>query len=301
MENQISPEDIEKIKQAKDQQKKLESAGIHHSGEQVKSVPSVPQPEEKKEYENFIEINNIPSNGIFYPNPLKGQALKVQDLLLLQGITERNIYGRFNEILSRRLRGIEPSELLLADEEFIALWLRESTYPGYGFPYDEWECSTCRIKHPENDNAFGFENLSFTSNLEEITAAYKNKGYVEFTLPKSNRTCKIILKQRKHDGRARAILHRDYYQYDRTPPDGTEDLMQILSVVNIGIDDLVEAVNEVKNMEAIDFVELLKNVKKYTLNSEITVNLTCDNEDCKGVTSMSGYPFREEIYLPINS
>jgi len=288
MEQKLSQEAVDAVKKATEQQQKLNVAGME------------PATETQKVYENFVEIGGLPSKGLFYKNAIKGQALKVEDLLQIQNVTEENVHQRFNEIFSRRIRGIEPHEILYGDEVYIALWLRESSYPGYAFPHSGFTCKKCGLDVPEDAAEFGFESLSFKTNAEEILKAYSGTGFVEFTLPNGTK-CKIFLKQRSHISRVQTVLHRDYYQYNRKPPEGRDELLELLSVVDIGIPDLAEAANEFMKFDAIDFTEFINNVQKNTLNTDIIVNLTCPDPECKEVTPMMGYPFRPEIYFPINT
>ena len=185
MANQLSPEDVDKLREAKRIQQQLQNMGMGHMvealptekntsdntskdvSEEVEDVaeetPSVPVKKTKatpkkakqtpkkeikpplvsdtvnevvKQYDNFIEIDGLPSQGVLYRDTLMGQALKVEDLLQIQTLDETNVTQRFTEIFGRRLRGIDPLEILLVDELYISLWLRATSFPNYGFPDD---------------------------------------------------------------------------------------------------------------------------------------------------------------------
>ena len=291
--SQLSQEAIEAIKKAKEAQGKLASLGIPlEPAEEVSS-------EIKKSYENFIEITNLPSKGNFYTEQVKGQALKVEDLLLIQNINEENSLSRFNEVFNRRIRGVTPLDILSADELYIALWLRESSYPGYTFPHPGYTCPKCNIDIPSDAAEFGFESLAFESNITEILESYNGKEFVEFTL-KPDIKCKMTLKRRVHESRVNSVLQRDFYQYNIKPPDGISELLELLSVVDFGIPDLMEAANTFMKFDANTFNEYLKYYKKYSLAVDIVVNLKCPNPNCLEVSPVYGYPFRPEIYFPDN-
>lgn len=291
MEQSLPPEAIAIIKQAQEQSNKLQSAG---AGE------NIVESEEHKTYDNFIEVKGMPSNNYFYPNPISGQAVKVEDLLLIQSIDDDNLYTRFNEIFARRLRGINAGDILFADQSYLAFWLRESSYPGYKFPLGAYKCEKCGLEVPDDVSEFGFEAISFDNNIAEMKELYGDKEFAEFDLPNGTK-CKIYIKRRKHVLRAQAILNEDYHQKEKVPPEGIEELLELMSVVDIGLPELRDTVSTIMGFSAIDFNTLITNVKKYSFTSEMVVNSECPNPDCKEVTPIMGYPFRPEIYFPGNT
>jgi hypothetical protein len=254
----------------------------------------------ESQIENFLEIMGIPSRNVYYSEAITGQPLKVDDLLQLQTITPDNVYGRMGEIFTRRTRGIDPNNILLADETYIALWMRENSFPGYKFPHKAYKCKKCKTHVERKDAGFLFDALDFNSNIDTIREIYGEKDYIEFELPKSKRVVKQVLKKRNHVGTVQSVINRDYTQYGKKPTKEMRNLMNLVSNVYFGDESptLQARLDIVRNLDAIDFIELLKNVNKNSLSSGIVVELTCPH--CKGGISEKGYPFRTAIYFPID-
>jgi hypothetical protein len=77
--------------------------------------PNIVRSEKTETYENFIEIQNLPSKGLFYHNKLHGQGLKMEDrydfklkspatvekLLKDKLKTVTRTANRFNELITR--------------------------------------------------------------------------------------------------------------------------------------------------------------------------------------------------------
>ena len=126
--NQLSDADIAILQQARAAQNSLASLGIPSPMPEPKQIentielpPTQPQgytstSDVIKDYDNFIELTGLPSGGRFYNAPIYGQPLKVTDILQIQNVDESNVNQRFSEIFSRRFRGIDPYEILVADE-----------------------------------------------------------------------------------------------------------------------------------------------------------------------------------------
>ena len=71
------------------------------------------------------------------------------------------------------------------------------------------------------------------------------------------------------------------------------------SVIDVGVSDLKQVVEEIKEMNPVDFIFLIKQINKYSLSSIPVVYYECNY--CGGHTASRGYPFRPEIFLPLNN
>jgi len=261
------------------------------SGAGVNLVENKPQ-----KYETFVDIKGLPSMGLFYQDDISGQPLKVEDLLLIQGVDESNVHNRFTEIFNRRLSGINPGDILLADEIFICFWLRASSYPGYPFSSRGITCNMCNHTVDDDENGFHFKDLTFELiNMKELKEKYGKSGVMEFSLP-SGIKGKLVVRKRKHLSRVQNVLKRDYYDYGRHPSAIDEELMILLSAVDIGFGDLRETLDAVKEFSPIDYIELMKVIKKNSFVTNITVTHTCPA--CGEVAPIKGYRFRPEIFFP---
>jgi len=289
----LSDEDIAILKQAKQAQDTMGSMGMNEPDSQ-------PVVEEEKVYENFIEISDLPSKGTHYKNKIVGQPLKVNDLLQIQSMDEFNIHDRIDEIFRRRIRGIDPGEILLGDELCIALWLREASFPQFKFPLEGYDCVNPKCKKYVDASMaqFGFEDISYESNIEEVNAKFDGKEFVEFELPHSKKIVKLVQKKRKHVTQARKVIQENYYDKKIPVPDGVEETLEIISILDLGKESLLETMQEVAQLEALDFIEILKQVNNHVFASDIVINRTCPA--CKEGTSLKGYPFRPALYFPID-
>lgn len=327
--NMLDADAVAALRQAKEAQRQLRSLGIGVEEEPIKqpikqpTVEDVVKPQEpvtkiapdiitppaakpatheKKAHDTFIEVGNLPSKGLFYRNTLMGQPLKVEDLLLIQSIDDFNIQSRFDEIFGRRLRDVLPAEILIADELYISMWLRATSFPGYNFPSDGFVCENekCDFILEDPDYEIPFNQITWDANVlpDEIMKNYIEKGFVTVTLT-SGKTVDIYMGRRFHSAQIADIIKHDFYEKDKNIEIEYLDLLRIASITDIGIADLRERVEEIKTWEILDFLDLVKAVNKYSLIAEPIVNHVCPK--CGEVTSLKGYPFRAETYIPYGS
>lgn len=293
--NQLSNEEIELVRRARSVQQQASTVGLS-----VEERP-IQQAETAVDYDTFIPIVGLPSGGSFYRGHISGQPLKVEDLLLIQTINDKNYYRVFTEIFSRRIRGIDPHEILLSDEIYFALWLRANSYPGYNFPHDGFTCenSECGINVPSGSVEFGFGDMEFNvPSLDEIRGEFAGGDRAVITL-NSGLKIGISMRRRKHMARVENILKRDYYDYGGTPSDELVRLLNVASVVTIGDhSDIMDVVAKLRSLRPIEFVEILKHIKRLTIPSEPTIKLKCPA--CGEVTQFTGYVFRPEFFLPVD-
>jgi hypothetical protein len=291
--NQLSDADIAILQQARAAQASLASVGL---SQKELTTPSHTTPE----YENFIEITGLPSRGLFYDGEVFGQPLKVMDLLLIQGVDETNAYQRFTEIFGRRLRNIDPNDILIADELFIALWLRANSFPGFDFPNLPFTCVHCGHKASMDESGFNFSQIKFEiSNFEKLIEELDGKDHACITLPVCKDNVIIHFRRRKHQSQVENIIKRDYTNYNQEPDEQMVDLLTMASVIDVGITDLRKVVDEIKEMNPIDFIYLIKQINKYALTSTPIVSYQC--RACGESTPTRGYPFRPEIFLPVDN
>ena len=284
---EMSPDEIEAIRLA---QASIESA--------AKAGYNVAAPDNRaNEQSNFLEIHNLPTRGYFYQQPIFGQPLVVNDLLLIQGLDEKNVHNRFTEIFQRRIQGINPLEITIADEIYLSYWLRENTYPGFDFSCIGYQCNHCQHEFKDDENGgMKFTELSFEiKNLDELLKKYNRQGIAEFTLP-SGKLIRLVVPRRGHISRVQAILKRDYYDYGTQPSETDEELYHLLVTVDVGVSDLRDRVDIVKSMSPVDYIELRKILKNNAFRANVSGQFTCPI--CQETTKIRSYPFRPEIFFP---
>lgn len=314
MNNQLSPEDMEILKKARAAEASLKSLGATQLSEtnpqantELRSKPDIKvntgKIEEEKQYDTFVELINLPSKGRFYKEIVKAQPMKVPDLILIQGIDDSNMTSRFTDIFGRRIRGVSPLDILLIDEYYISLWLRNATFPKYYFPHEGYTCKKCDFKVPSDMAEFSFNQIEVKTNLNTFLDAFGEKGFIEAELPISKQIIKILPRRRLHLARAEKILEDNYKSKDIEPPEGIKELLHLISNIELGpVSDLRKIFEYVQSedIDPIDYVELIKICSKYIITEEIIVNLKCADPNCGEVTPVSGYPFLHAIYVPID-
>lgn len=268
--------------------------------------PNTVRTEPVVNYDNFIEIQNLPSKGLFYNNKLYGQGLKMEDIIQIQSMDDSNLIPNFTEIYSRRLRGVDAEEILTADELFIALWLRASSFPDSDHYSSGFQCSNekCKFKMVDPTYRVPFQQITFETDImpDDLFQLYKDNGYVEDELSDSKKIIQIELRRRYHSKLIEEILYADYYIHDILPKANQLNLLKLASVINIdGIklensEALKQRMDIIKNLSPKDSYQLIKSINKNSFIVDPVVNHICPA--CGTVTKTRGYPFRIEEYLP---
>lgn len=264
------------------------------------SQPRTVVPQQVHDYEAFSEIRGLPSTGVLYGNPISGQAFKLMDLLMLNDIDSENITKVFNELYARRLRGVEPENILSCDDPYILHWLRASSFPDQQLPGVIWfECPECgtRNEAPKNSNGFSvsFYNLDFTivGDVNAILAKHAN-GYYAFRLP-DGRECDVYLRRRYHDRMVDEAVNA--YQRDIGKPMPSYLREIIKSAVVLEIEDcetLNDKINYLSNMNVAAATKMFEEINSASLTTIITAKLTCPK--CGKEVRVS-YPFRLDQYI----
>lgn len=196
------PEDIPEVKVA--ERAPAIEPSVVHSVKPAPFDPGVPD----RDFAAFSEITGMPSQGLFYTDRLFGQGLTTVDADMLSAMDPDDpleVANTFTAIIGRRVRGINPEDILSADEEFLVYWLRESTYLTESLPKPKFKCEHCGI-YVTNREQFdaigrlGFANQEFTAESDPaaVAAMHAAEGFVRYTLF-DGRECAIYLRRRKHD------------------------------------------------------------------------------------------------------
>lgn len=284
---------VQALKQARSAQQTMEKMGIPQESSE-KLVESTA-------YETFVEIQGLPSANLFYNSPIRGQALKVEDILLLSNLTDDNYQDKFNQIFARRISGIKPREMLVCDELFFAFWLRESAFPNLEFPGNGHTCIHCKTEHSSGQIGFHFSDVTFSiDKLQDIYNEFKvGNGKVNIELPGCKKSFRISMRTRGHIDRYKESLKRDFYAFGKEPPEDLQQILPMATVLNIGEgQDLREVADEIKKLSAMDFLYLLKAINKYSLIAEPIIEMPCMG--CKEVTPVKGYIFLSDTFIPID-
>lgn len=264
------------------------------------SQPRTVVPQQVHDYEAFSEIRGLPSTGVLYGNPISGQAFKLMDLLMLNDIDSENITKVFNELYARRLRGVEPENILSCDDPYILHWLRASSFPDQQLPGVIWfECPECgqRNEAPKNSNGFSvsFYNLDFSivGNVNEILAKHAN-GYYAFKLP-DGRECDVYLRRRYHDRMVDEAVNAYQRDIGKQMPSYLREIIKSAVVLEIEeCETLNEKINYLSNMNVAAATKMFDEINNASLTTIITAKLTCPK--CGKEVRVS-YPFRLDQYI----
>jgi hypothetical protein len=288
----LSPEEQALMMQAKEAQTKLSSIGALDVGPQGQA--NMPPPDK-----TYLEVNGMPSSGSFYKAQVYGQPLKVQDLLLIQSVDEKNVTSRFDQIFNRRLWGIKPGEILTIDEMFFALWLRATSFEGYDFPSMPFQCTSCNYETKPDEASFNWGDVAWDVNNIEDTLKLHESGAYEVVLPQSQVPVKIYLRRRKHMTMVNELVKRDFWNYGKEPSDEYYELLVMCAVLDLGVNDLKQTAAYIQELPAVDFVTLIKEINNASVDAEPVINVKCPR--CQEENPVTGYPFRPDIYLPTDS
>ena len=255
------------------------------------------------DFDAFTRISRLPSQGLFYPNDLFGQSLKLIDNYALDDINDgiANTRTALNSILRRRIKGIDPQDILTCDETYILHWLRASSFPEHGMIHPGYVCPHCEFDTSEDDNPLhdyrvGFRQLKFTlsKDIHQVYELHRVNGYHTGFIG-DGRECHVYIHRLRH-----ATLLNDFIidwedENDIAIPTHMRNIAGIATVVEIeGIDNddddkrmkaKVKYISELPRKYRRDFENL---VVEGTVNCKITAVTNCVN--CGGVVE-TPYPF----------
>lgn len=235
---------------------------------------------------NYLPVEGLPSDYKLYPEGTKilARPLNVAEVKLLASMNEDNYNFIINDILKRTVKGIDVSEILVADKYFIIFWLRANTYKNPGYELD-FECSKCE---KISRYSFGTDVLDVNYIKEDFDLGSEET----FPLSKDNFT--IVAKRIKDENKLAEFMKRNgtsLMKYD-------EEILDIASNVNSLNGEelsLAKKYEYVEKMHPEDFSYLISYIDSRSFGVKDKVNAVCN--DCKGVTPI-GVSFRPEFFIP---
>lgn len=258
------------------------------------TVPSPKRAVPVMAYDTYREIDGLPSRGRFYSDVVTGQALRLIDMMMLSSIDADNVYSIFDEILARRIKGVEPGYILTCDEIFIYQWLRASSFdtkmlhPGF-------KCQHCGFENHLDDYGVSFMDMDFKTqeNFDEIADKHKD-GFYAFNLA-DGRECNLYLRRRYHDHIIGDYIAKYEAKHNAALTGGLRTLISTAAIVEIeDCPDMDAKVNYLSNMPYAVGKQMYSEIENSVLRTTITVDHTCLK--CQGVTT-TPYSFRITQYL----
>ena len=288
---EVDQAEISKLKE----RKSLSESRGRSSLTEMASVPEVEAPI-KREFDDFLTIAGLPSKNLFYDNNITGQALVVDDCLLLNSVNADNSFERFTDIFSRRILGINPYQILKCDEIYLALWLRYTAYPNKAFPGLKYNCTSCKEHIGYEESQFYFDELTIdVPDLDEMWAKYsQHNGRMLITLPESKEEVLIEPRRRGHQFRVNKYIKMNF---GKKVPSDIDKFKLNIGVLIDTTDDLTSVITWMSQLSNTDFAYLSSEVDNNSITADIPVIKTkCPM--CQEVTPIPGYIFRGSIYLP---
>jgi len=272
----------------------------------VKSAfdPSVQHPD----YEAWTVIRGLPSRGLLYGGPLRGQAFKTVDLLMLDDMDDEDENENTTAVLAKRLRGANPEDILYCDEEYIMHWLRASSFPQVDLYSVAFTCPHCGEDFgPEAmETALGgvnFRNLSFKCDLDPVKVIAMHAanatpdnpaGFVKYMMY-DGRECDIYLRRRKHERIVREHITKWEAAHDEEYPAKWNFPTRLAALVEIeDCPTMEEKVDFILNYPAACRTAFYMAIAEASLSCNTFVNLKCPS--CGGAVE-APYPFHKKLFL----
>lgn len=278
--SKLSQEDIKILEQAR----KLQNENP------IAAQMSSQEPQEAPERDElFLTLNNLPSMGKFYNGPVKAQPLKVMDTIILSNVTNDNYVDRYSEIFSKRIIGIDPKEMFSIDQDYILIWLRENSFPGYTYKAEPYKCSECQRMVAASD--FYYDQFTFESNADEI----ENESFIVEL--ESGLRIEMRMRRRYHDILVDNYIQENFTNIGQKVSKEEKELLKLAAVLNIeGCGDIEERADYIEHkLKPSDFVELLAKLKENNMRCKIGAQVECPH--C-GASNNASFFFRARLFLP---
>lgn len=276
---------------------------------QVRQTPVVRPPvadpsRPNREYGEFGLISGWPSRSVFYPNKIYGQSLFTVDAIQLGLAEDDEISDILDDVLSRRIKGIDPGDILTADEEYLMYWLRASSYPsqaGHGLPKVKFKCPHCEQRFNDAQllsmiQPITFMDLDFKldSDPMEVAAKHSRNGYAEFTAY-DGREVHVYLRRRKHDAVIREYEEKwEEITHTYLPKHRTVELAAAAVIEIEDCKDMNAKLEYIENYPLEERIAFFQAIGDAQVVSHTIANIRCPF--CGGTASVP-YPFHYRRFV----
>ena len=276
---------------------------------QVRQTPVVRPPvadpsRPNREYGEFGVISGWPSRSVFYPNKIYGQSLFTVDAIQLGLAEDDEISDILDDVLSRRIKGIDPGDILTADEEYLMYWLRASSYPsqaGHGLPKVKFKCPHCEQRFNDAQSLsmirpITFMDLDFKLDSDplEVAAKHSRNGYAEFTAY-DGREVHVYLRRRKHDAVIREYEEKwEEITHTYLPKHRTVELAAAAVIEIEDCKDMNAKLDYIENYPLEERIAFFQAIGDAQVVSHTIANIRCPF--CGGTASVP-YPFHYRRFV----
>lgn len=246
--------------------------------------------QQNAEGDDFIEIKGLPSGNAFYKNSLgmpiklRGQPLKVKDILSLNVAKSSGEFEIIDNIIQRRIKGVSVNDLLEMDRLYIMAWLREQSFIRTPLKVNYFKCSEC-----------GHQNRDVTISIKDFIIYSLQSGTKDpkFDLPVSQQ--RVELKYERHGDVKRVINYIKENESFREITDSDAYLFRIASMlkgksIESGIEFLEKLCPE-------DFAAINTVVNSMETGITNIAKVKCGKEECQH-ENLIRIPFSGDFYLP---
>lgn len=271
----------------------LRSAGL--SDAQINSVLQVGANNQETfkvsqvEKDPYVEIKGLPSGGRFYknsfgiPTKLKGMPLKVRDAIALEAMDHSSDNALLDTIFEKRIQGVNPGDILVADELYILAWLREQTFSRSPLTRS-FICDRC--DHVNRDKIVTLDDLVILSIPDNITDPMICK------LPISGDEVGLRFMRRKDRVRLSSYVSENIYRKLEIDDVKILELASIISGKSI-----TDASEYLSDLDPTDFAVLNTFYLKMNFGFTQEAFMKCEKEEC-GFSSIIPVPFQSGYFLP---
>lgn len=237
----------------------------------------------------YLPIKGLPSGGKLYRNQMgipitiKGMPFKVEDTTALAAMKDEENHEVVDDVFRKRLKGVQPEELLEMDRKYILAWMREQTFQRAPLRRT-FACSHC-----------GHVNLHRIVELKDFVKYVLPDGVSEpeFDLPESNKRVKLRFERRRDVIRVRDYI-KQFENYRRIT-DADVKRFRIASLIDGK--SLETALEFMAELSPIDNAVLNTQFDRCNMGMTDIAALNCEKEECEN-TNLVPVPFRSEYFVP---
>lgn len=242
----------------------------------------------------FVQLDEIPSKNRFYNCKLKAEPLRLKDLLIIENLDKDNLMDSFSDIYSRRIKPIDPLDIVAGDEEYILQYLRASTFERDPYAWTTFKCKHCGFEIDDKGYKIDFTNMRFECNRnpDEIYELHREYGYYPIKI--STGYINGFIRRRRHD----YIYNNKISELKAEGKPISKVYLALLNTALVteinGCHTLNDKIEYIGNLSKDDSAIMYDALKNCMFKTKTQVVHTCPN--CGGTTVLP-FPFRYDTFI----
>jgi len=217
------------------------------------------------------------------PITVKGMPFKVEDTVALAAMKDEENHEVIDDVFRKRLKGIQPEELLEMDRKYILAWMRDQTFQRAPLRRT-FACTHC-----------GHVNLHRIIELDNFVKYVLPDGVSEpeFDLPSCCKRVKLRFEKRRDVIRVKEYI-KQFENYRRI----TETDVKRFRIASVFDGKSLETALEfMAELDPIDNAVLNTQFDRCNMGMTDIAALNCEKEEC-GNVNLVPVPFRSEYFVP---